>query len=77
MENQTQMQGAMPMPLIMSFTTPTPILEENEIKDVIYDEINQIYYRMDVIGTRSLRSHTTKPTGKSDPKNEIDDRKNK
>lgn len=66
------------MPLLMSFTTPTPV---QEITPMVfnYDEENQLSYEMRTIGTRCLRSTSTKTksvgTYKSDQKNEIDDSK--
>lgn len=69
------------MPLLMNFTTPTPI--QDYTPGVFnYDEESQISYEMRIIGTRSLKSHTTrkKTKGKgvsstTDKKNEIDDSK--
>lgn len=66
------------MPLLMNFTPATPIEEETEMYNVIYDEKNQIVYDMRMIGTRSLRVSVTHKNGQSptDRKNEIDDSKN-
>ncbi len=69
------------MPLLMNFTTPSPIQEfEEPVFD--YNDGEQISYEMRTIGTRCLRSSTTrvKTSGngvcsKSDKKNEIDDSK--
>ena len=69
------------MPLLMNFTTPTPI---QEITPMVfnYDEENQLSYEMRTIGTRCLKSQSTKKksagTGvlyTTDKKNEIDDSK--
>lgn len=85
--SQTKVNGVA-MPFIMGCTKPSPIeaLEEGDEK-VIYDPMTQsTVVDMRIIGTRSLRCHTTqkKSTTKgsksmvncSDKKNEIDDSKN-
>ena len=66
------------MPLLMNFTTPSPI-QDYTPGIFNYDEENQVSYEMRIIGTRCLRSHSTKKksagTGVisySDKKNEID-----
>lgn len=69
------------MPLLMNFTTPSPIQEfEEPVSN--YNDGEQISYEMRTIGTRCLRSSTTRVKsagsgviGKSDKKNEIDDSK--
>lgn len=67
------------MPLLMNFTTATPIEEEVELHNIIYDELSQTVYDMRTVGTKCLKSHTTKKPGTSrvttDRKNEIDDTK--
>jgi len=79
------------MPLLMNFTPATPIEEDNEMYNVVYDEKSQIVYNMWTIGTKSLKTHSTvvkhNPSGKGghdghgnelrsgDKKNEIDDSK--
>jgi len=66
------------MPLLMNFTPATPIEEDNEMYNVVYDEKSQIVYNMRVIGTKCLRSHASKVKGgwgPADKKNEIDDSK--
>ena len=69
------------MPLLMNFTTATPIEEEVELHNIIYDELSQTVYDMRTVGTKCLKSHTTKKPGTSscrvttDRKNEIDDYK--
>lgn len=79
MYNQTRVNGQ-PMPLLMGFTKPSKIQTvENEIQ-VVYDPVKQIVtFDMRVIGTKSLKNYVTKTPlhqCKSDPKNEIDDKKN-
>lgn len=79
MQTYNPMNGQNIMPLLMNFTTPSPI--QDITPDVFnYDEENQISYEMRYVGTRCLRhSGTTRRGGKtvsySDPKNEIDDSK--
>jgi len=71
------------MPLLMNFTPATPIEEDNEMYNVVYDEKNQIVYDMRIIGTKSLKSHTTEKKTRQgtpihvggDKANEIDDSK--
>ncbi|MBR5331717.1 MAG: hypothetical protein IKV32_00250 [Muribaculaceae bacterium] len=69
------------MPLLITFTPTMPIEEEVELHNIIYDETSQIVYDMRIVGTKCLRTHTTKKTrGRSyslvtDRKNEIDDQK--
>ena len=65
------------MPLLMNFTTPTPIQEADDIK-FNYIDGEQISYEMRLIGTRSLKQHSTKvgQVSHTDRKNEIDDTKN-
>lgn len=65
------------MPLLMNFTTPSPI-QEYTPEVFNYDEENQISYEMRTIGTRCLRHSSTRKTKNltvSDGKNEIDDSK--
>lgn len=67
------------MPLLMNFTMATPIEEEVELHNIVYDELSQTVYDMRTVGTKCLKSHTTKKAGTSrvttDRKNEIDDTK--
>jgi len=80
LQNQTNpIIGNMPMPLLMNFTVPTRI-EEGEIFSTPYDEVNQIVYNMGIVGTKSLKTSSTrieagKSAAKTDKKNEIDDQK--
>jgi len=71
-------QGRSIMPLLMNFTTPSPIQEADDYK-FTYNDGEQISYEMRTIGTRSLKSHGTRlrPGGPSkvDKANEIDDSK--
>lgn len=67
------------MPLLMNFTTPTPI-QDITPDTLSYDETNQVTYDMRTVGTKSLRYVATKIGGKngctqSDPKNVLDDEK--
>lgn len=66
------------MPLLMNFTPATPIEEDNEMYNVVYDEKNQIVYNMRVIGTRSLKTSVVRngTHTKTVRKNEVDDKKN-
>lgn len=62
------------MPLLINFTTPSPIQEVEEPK-YNYNDSEQISYEMRTVGTKSLRVRTTgKPMG-MERKNEIDDSK--
>ena len=68
------------MPLMMNFTTPTPILDEQKMPFVYDDEEQAPGFEMRAVGTRCLRHHgTTRRGGKvvrhTDPKNEVDDSK--
>lgn len=82
MQTYNQINQGNIMPLLMNFTTPTPIQEADEIK-FIYNDGEQISYEMRTIGTRSLRSVNTafkdkngNNCHKNDPKsNQIDDSK--
>lgn len=74
--------GISNMPLLMGFTSRTPIMEGGINSRFTYDSIMQITeYDMATIGTKSLKCHTTsKGPGKGqtmDRKNEIDDSKTK
>ena len=83
--NQTNQWNGIPMPLLMGFTPPEQIQEvENEVP-IMYDPISQtvIVYDMRVVGTKCLKTSTTKyksstsnNSTKQDKKNEIDDTKN-
>ena len=67
------------MPLLMNFTTPSPIQEGFEMPSVRYDNDTQISYEMRMVATRSAkyRSGTKPGTGGRlpDHKNENDDTK--
>mgnify|MGYP003311887782 CR=1 FL=1 len=68
------------MPLMMNFTNPTTISDEQQIPFVYNDMDQTTGFNMRIVGTRSLRHHgTTRRGGKvvrhSDPKNEVDDSK--
>lgn len=64
------------MPLMMNFTMPTPIVEDDPVS-IRYNDVDQITIEMRIVGTRSLRSHVTRRGhgSTSDKKNEIDDSK--
>ena len=81
-------QNQQSMPLLVKFTPATPIEEETEVHNFIYDDKNQIlhYDMMREIGTKSLKSSYTKKRNISgfwglllnyelDKKNVIDDSK--
>jgi hypothetical protein len=66
-------------PLLMNYTPVTKI-EEDDSFVPLYDDANQIIYNMRIVGTRSLKSSSTRvksgsSTIKTDRKNEIDDSK--
>ena len=71
------------MPLLMNFTTPTPIQEADDIK-FTYNDGQQISYEMRIMGTKSLKSTTThfrnnngnKCTKADGRSNQMDDTKN-
>ncbi len=71
------------MPLLMGCTKPQPIETVSDTPQ-IYDPITQsVVYDMRLVGTYSLKCHTTKVkqsagyySNQSDRKNEIDDQKN-
>lgn len=65
------------LPLMMNYTIPSHIEEDTDPISVRYDDINQVTIEMRIVGTRSLRSHTTrkKLCHTTDRKNEIDDTK--
>ena len=82
MQTYNQFNQGNIMPLLMNFTTPTPIQEADDIQ-FTYNDGQQISYEMRMIGTRCLKTHTTRyqyrPGGyRSTPDrgNEIDDSKN-
>jgi hypothetical protein len=70
------------MPLMMNFTSPSPI-SISEPVSFTYSDAEQINYEMRIVGTRSLRSSLTNksrgigrtPAHVTDRKNEIDDSK--
>lgn len=81
MQTYNQFNQGNIMPLLMNFTTPTPIQEADDIK-FIYNDGQQISYEMRIVGTRSLKSHSTRYknsgggiSSKTDRANEIDDSK--
>ena len=62
------------MPLLMNFTTPSPI-EIAEPTKFGYCDDEQVNIEMRIVGTRSLKTHATSRKGAQSPdkKNEIDD----
>ena len=82
MQTYNQFNQGNIMPLLMNFTTPTPIQEADDIK-FNYIDGEQISYEMRTIGTRSLKNNRTwikkigpsTGTSKIDKANEIDDSK--
>ncbi len=78
MQTYNQFNQGNVMPLLMNFTTPTPIQEANDMS-FTYNDGEQISYEMRTIGTRCLKSHSTRggnPNPHRDHANEIDDCKN-
>jgi len=82
MYNQNQETGTC-LPLLMGYAQPEKIQEVEKEEPVVYDQRSQIAFVhpfvMRVVGTKSLKTSTTKtgPTSaKADKKNEIDDQKN-
>lgn len=67
------------MPLMMMFTNPTPVITEDSNRHLVYNPLTQmVEIDMRLVGTRSLRSSSTKKgkgTSHTDRKNEIDDSK--
>lgn len=82
MQTYNQFNQGNIMPLLMNFTTPTPIQEADDIK-FTYNDGEQISYEMRTVGTRSLKNNRTwikkigpsTGTSKTDKSNEIDDSK--
>lgn len=83
MQTYNQFNQGNIMPLLMNFTTPSPIHEADDVK-ISYNDGEQVSYEMRTIGTRSLKSHTSKLPSKTsrtayinkvDKSNEIDDSK--
>lgn len=78
--NQTGRTYGATMPLLMNFTNPTKIEEEENPTPIIYDPISQTVFEMRTVGTYSLKSCLTDkgPNNRhaSDKKNAIDDSKN-
>ena len=78
--NPTNLNGS-PMPLLMGYTQPSPIMEAASMPEVYYDPVTQTtMVEMRTVGTRSLKyTGRTRSSGGtitySDPKNEIDDSK--
>lgn len=73
--------GNMPqnqIPLLLWNSTTEKAVEESVEQTFKYNYQNQIVeYDCAMIGTKSLKSFTTKPKGTTDRKNEIDDSKPK
>ena len=61
-------------PLLINFTTPSPMQEVEEPK-YNYNDSEQISYEMRTVGTKSLRVRTTGKSMGVERKNEIDDSK--
>lgn len=81
MYNSTRTSSGHVLPLIMGFTTPTPIEVEDVENKIFYDPITQkVVMDLRVVGTKCLKTRGTKNPkthGNSpDMKNEIDDNKN-
>jgi hypothetical protein len=78
MYNQQNTSNGIPMPLLMAYMTATAIQEADPATPVMYDPISQtIKYDARTVGTRSLKTSTTRIKsfiGKTDRKNEIDDK---
>ena len=75
MQTYKQINQGNIMPLLMNFTMPTPIQEADDIK-FTYNDGQQISYEMRTVGTRSLKSSSTRggnPSPKTDYSNQIDD----
>jgi hypothetical protein len=79
---QTHEMNGVPMPLLMSYTTPAKIQEAENLAPSVYNPITQVVYDMRTVGTKCLRSSSTRkkqPGGSTsssvDRKNEIDDSK--
>jgi len=76
-----QIESGTCMPLLMGYTQPVKIQEDNE-EPVVYDHVRQIAvihpFVMRTVGTYSLKTSNTKVGkvgGKLDSKNAIDDSK--
>lgn len=64
------------MPLMMNFTTQTPIVNEQQIP-LIYNDMNQMTdVDMRIVGTRCLRSSSTRKKNRTGGYNLVTDRKN-
>ena len=84
--SQTRTQAGTVMPLLMGCTRPSPIETMSDEGKIIYDPMTQMSeMNMRVVGTYSLKTHTTHVGGNGkgyagrnqvDRKNEIDDQKN-
>lgn len=78
MQTYNQFNQGNIMPLLMNFTTPSPIQEADDIP-FTYNDGQQISYEMRMIGTKSFKMGRTKIAphkDKQDNRNEIDDTKN-
>lgn len=82
--SQTRTQVGTAMPLLMGCTRPSPIETMSDEGKIIYDPMTQMSeVNMRIVGTYSLKTHTTKKPGScrgilvnvADKKNEIDDSK--
>jgi hypothetical protein len=79
----TNLMNGIPTPLLMANMVATKIQEDENPEPVMYDPISQTVYDMRLVGTRSLKSSSTrkkvgikgKITLATDRKNEIDDSK--
>lgn len=82
--NPTRTQAGTVMPLLMGCTRPSSIETMDNEGKIIYDPMTQISeMNMRVVGTYSLKQHSTRYknaaggfTLTTDKKNEIDDQKN-
>ena len=79
----TQRTNSTTLPLIMGINRPSAIQEADE-ETIIYDELRQIVYDARTVGTKSLKTNSTKVPSpgnkglyglKTDKKNEVDDSK--
>ena len=83
MQTYNQFNQGNIMPLLMNFTTPSPIQDGFDMPSTNYNDETQISYEMRTIGTRCYKSHSThfinkvgNKACKSDaPSNIIDDTK--
>ena len=64
------------MPLMMTFTNPTTISDEQQIPFVYNDMDQTTDVNMRVVGTRCLRSSSTRKKNRTGGYNSVTDRKN-